>query len=88
MSRDSGRRADGGLLVILLGGLPDRYPGLIVPREDGEGCASTWDAALATKPHWIFITSWNGRWEHTCIEPSAAFGRQCPEATAALAGAG
>ncbi len=36
---------------------------------------STWQAAIARNPNWIFITSFNEWPEGTYIEPSAAFGR-------------
>ncbi|MFB3826391.1 MAG: hypothetical protein ACE15B_06460 [Bryobacteraceae bacterium] len=46
--------------------------GLYREREDGAFYRSTLDAALASGPDWLFLTSWNEWWEHTHIEPSEA----------------
>ena len=56
--------------------LPDRNGGKTRDREDGAFYRSTWEAALASNPDWIFITTWNEWWEHTHIEPSEKFGDQ------------
>ena len=45
-------------------------------RSDGAFYRSTWEAALASDPDWVFITMWNEWWEHTHIEPSEKFGDQ------------
>ncbi|MFQ6093650.1 MAG: endo-1,3-alpha-glucanase family glycosylhydrolase [bacterium] len=45
----------------------------ILDREDGELYRSTFDAAVGSDPHWIFITTWNEWWEHTYIEPSQLY---------------
>jgi hypothetical protein len=54
--------------------LPDRGGGQVQERLDGDFYRSTWDAALASDPDWIFITSWNEWWETTQIEPSETYG--------------
>jgi len=36
-----------------------RDPGYVLEREDGALYRSTFDAALGSDPHWVFITSWN-----------------------------
>ncbi len=46
----------------------------ILPRDDGRLYRATFEAALASDPDWIFITSWNEWWEHTYIEPGNLFG--------------
>lgn len=55
--------------------------GLVQEREDGAFYRSTWEAALQSNPDWILITTWNGWYEHTHIEPSQAFGDQYLEIT-------
>ncbi len=60
--------------------LPDRE-GELQAREDGAFYRRTFEAALASDPDWIFITSWNEWWENTHIEPSVAFGDQYLEIT-------
>ena len=54
--------------------LPDREGGQVQERLDGAYYRSTFEAALASDPDWIFITSWNEWWETTQIEPSATYG--------------
>ncbi len=46
----------------------------ILPRDDGSLYRATFEAALASNPDWIFITSWNEWWEHTHIEPGQLYG--------------
>ncbi len=46
----------------------------ILDRQDGALYRAAWDAALASNPDWIFITTWNEWWEHTYIEPSQNLG--------------
>jgi hypothetical protein len=54
--------------------LPDRGGGQVQERLDGEYYRSTWEAAIAADPDWIFITTWNEWWESTQIEPSETYG--------------
>lgn len=53
--------------------IPGRQ-GLVQDRQDGAFYRRTWEAALASDPDWIFITTWNEWWEHTYIEPSQNYG--------------
>jgi len=55
--------------------------GLFRDRENGDFYRSTFDAALASDPDWIFISTWNEWWEHTHIEPSENFGELYLEIT-------
>jgi hypothetical protein len=50
--------------------------GLFQDRQNGSVYRSTFEAALASDPDWIFITTWNEWWEHTYIEPSELCGDQ------------
>lgn len=54
--------------------LPDRAGGQVQDRQEGDFYRSTWEAALASDPDWVFITSWNEWWETTQIEPSESYG--------------
>lgn len=54
--------------------LLDRYGGQVQERLEGDFYRSTFEAALASDPDWIFITSWNEWWETTQIEPSESYG--------------
>jgi hypothetical protein len=55
--------------------------GLFRNRDGGDFYRSTFDAALASGPDWIFISTWNEWWEHTHIEPSENFGELYLEIT-------
>ena len=54
--------------------LPGRV-GYIRARDQGVYYRSTWQAAVASRPDWIFITSWNEYWENTHIEASKNYGK-------------
>jgi hypothetical protein len=66
--------------------IPGR-PGVVLPREDGETYRASFEAALASGPDCVFITSWNEWWEHTYIEPSEAYGDLYLSITAECLGA-
>jgi hypothetical protein len=51
-----------------------RGDGFVRSREDGAYYAYTWQAALASMPDWVIITSFNEWREGTYIEPSQAYG--------------
>lgn len=51
-------------------------------RKDGEYYKMTFEAALASKPDWIHITSFNELAEHTHIEPTKEFGWKYIDLTA------
>lgn len=59
--------------------------GLFRDRDDGDFYRSTFEAAIASEPDWIFISTWNEWWEHTHIEPSENFGELYLEITQAYA---
>ncbi len=46
----------------------------IIKREDGKPFRDLWKAAIAAKPDWILIVSFNEWHEASQIEPSTAFG--------------
>lgn len=50
-----------------------RKPGRIADREDGQVYKILWEDAIAAKPDWILITSWNEWHEGTEIEPSIQY---------------
>lgn len=47
-----------------------RTPGINAERLDGEAYKVFWEEAIAAKPDWILITSWNEWHEGSEIEPS------------------
>src|SRR6202035_1346808 len=46
----------------------------IVPRDSGTTYGTSWTAAIASKPDWITITSFNEWFEGAMIEPSVTYG--------------
>jgi len=55
---------------------PPRVPPKVFPRNNGALYTADWQAAVASNPEWIAITSWNEWFEGTQIEPSVAYGNQ------------
>ncbi len=51
-----------------------REEALYLDREDGETYRQTWENAIAAKPDWILVTSFNEWYEGTEIEPSEELG--------------
>ncbi len=60
--------------------------GLYREREDGAYYRASLEAALASGPDWLFLTTWNEWWEHTYIEPGEAYGSQYLDITREYAG--
>ncbi len=57
-------------------GFDDRWlrsPGLYIERENGNFYRKVWEAAIASKPDWVLITSFNEWFEGTEIEPSKEY---------------
>ncbi len=48
--------------------------GFARPRQDGEFYRQCWQAAIASRPHWVVINSFNEWLEGSYIEPSQAYG--------------
>jgi hypothetical protein len=63
-----------------------RAAAFVKDREGGAYYARTWEAAIASAPDWIIITSFNEWPEGTYIEPSQAFGEQYLQLTAEWSG--
>jgi hypothetical protein len=61
--------------------LLERETTLVVDRANGALFDAQWRAALAARPDWILVTSWNEFWENTHVEPSVRYGRQYQERT-------
>lgn len=57
--------------------------GFATDRAGGSYYQQAWNAAIASKPNWVVITSFNEWPEGTYIEPSAAYGDQYIRLTAA-----
>ncbi|HMA34567.1 MAG TPA: endo-1,3-alpha-glucanase family glycosylhydrolase [Chloroflexia bacterium] len=53
---------------------PPRPNAKVFPRDNGALYAAGWQAAIASNPNWITITSYNEWFEGTQIEPSASYG--------------
>jgi hypothetical protein len=58
-----------------------RTPGTVVDRAGGRTYDDTWQAALATDPPWVLVSSWNEWHEGSEIEPSVEFGSRYLDAT-------
>lgn len=50
-----------------------RWPGKVLDRESGRIYNITWRVAIANRPDWIIITTWNEWHEGTEIEPSLEY---------------
>ncbi len=56
--------------------VPGRTGTFIVPRNNGATYAASWQAAIASNPSWITITSFNEWFEGAMIEPSVSYQNQ------------
>ena len=88
-------RAQGGLAVrtaTVLPGFDDRRlddrtgDRPITARRQGRTYRALWEAALAARPDWILIVSWNEWFEASEIEPSAENGQRELETTREMSG--
>lgn len=52
-----------------------------VNRDSGQRYNETWNAALASRPEWVVVTSWNEWHEASHIQPSQRFGTQAMDQT-------
>jgi hypothetical protein len=59
--------------------------GLVVDRGGGARYDASWAAAVATRPDWVVVSSWNAIPEDTQITPSQLYGTRALEQTAAWA---
>jgi hypothetical protein len=59
-----------------------RKPGLRVERFEGKSYVAQWEAAIAARPDWVLITSWNEWHEGSEIEPSVEDGEEYLKLTA------
>ena len=60
--------------------------GLLISREGGARYDKVWQAAAASSPEWMVISSWNDFHEATYVQPSVALGTQALDQTRAWAG--
>jgi len=65
--------------------IPTRLNPLFRDRADGAYYDAQWNAAIAARPDWVMITSWNEWYENTQIETSELYGDMYVRRTAAWA---
>jgi glycoprotein endo-alpha-1,2-mannosidase len=73
--------------VTIIPGYDDRSTGRPPPRPvtnrwGGEVYRALWQAAIAARPDWVLITSWNEWHEGSEIEPSVEYGSLLLDETA------
>jgi hypothetical protein len=93
-SSRAARRAEAGrfaYVATVMPGYDDRSTGrgnaFAVDRQGGAYYERSWQAAIASAPDWIIVTSFNEWPEGSYIEPSRAYGSRYLELTAAWAAA-
>jgi Glycosyl hydrolase family 99 len=65
--------------------IPTRVDPLFRDRADGAYYDAQWRAAIAARPDWVLVTSWNEWYENTQIETSELYGDAYVRSTAAWA---
>jgi glycoprotein endo-alpha-1,2-mannosidase len=65
--------------------IPTRLPSLYRDRANGAYYDAQWQAALAARPDWVLVTSWNEWYENTQIETSELYDDMYVRRTAAWA---
>jgi hypothetical protein len=65
--------------------IPTRVDPLFRDRADGAYYDAQWQAAIAARPDWVLVTSWNEWYENTQIETSELYGDAYVRSTAAWA---
>jgi hypothetical protein len=56
--------------------VPGRTGTYVVPRNNGATYHISWEAAMASNPQWITITTFNEWFEGAMIEPSVTYGNK------------
>jgi len=62
-----------------------REPGLVIERFGGESYRTQWEAAVAARPDWVLITSFNEWYEGSDVEPSVEHDERYLKMTAEFA---
>ena len=65
----------------------NRYPSTYVARNNGLRYEQSWDAALASLPDWILISTWNEYYEQTHVAPGSITGHRALDQTRARSAA-
>jgi Glycosyl hydrolase family 99 len=65
--------------------IPTRTTPILRDRAGGAYYDSQWRAAIASRPDWVMVTSWNEWYENTHIETSERYGDEYVRRTAAWA---
>lgn len=61
----------------------NRYPALYVDRNNGVRYEQSWNAALASLPDWILVSTWNEYYEQTHVMPGSTTGYRALDQTRA-----
>jgi hypothetical protein len=62
--------------------VPGRAHPHVVPRRNGATYRVSWGAAIASRPDWITVSTWNEWFEGAMIEPSRSYGSRYLSLTA------
>jgi hypothetical protein len=66
--------------------VPGRAHPHVVPRRNGATYRESWRAAVASRPQWVTISTWNEWFEGAMIEPSRTYRKLYLTLTEQLAG--